>query len=188
MPRGPLPDPNAQRRNAPTIPVTELPAEGYQGEIPDVPCWVTLEAAGARYWSWAWRTQEAAAWGTGAVSVVARRAALEDDLAAIELATHHDLGGILESAWDRDKEDFIDLVSSTFRVLGKLAGGKARISAEMLKMDEQLGLTPKARAQLRWTVKGESTGGGQPQNPVADAPPEGQRSRDRLKVVSGGAG
>lgn len=188
MPRGPLPDPTAQRRNAATIPTTELPAEGYQGEIPEVPSWITLDAAGMRYWSWAWRTQEAAAWGTGAVDSVARRASLEDDLAAIELSTRSDLGEILENAWnnDQNREDFLKLVESTFRVLGKLAGGRLAVIREAGKLDEVLGLTPKAKAQLRWTVKGTPEPAQAPNNPAGEAPPVGTSSRERLRVVNGG--
>jgi hypothetical protein len=39
MPRGPLPDPNAIRRNKPTIPTTDLPADGRQGPAPEPPAW-----------------------------------------------------------------------------------------------------------------------------------------------------
>lgn len=190
MPRGPLPDPHAQRRNKPTIPTTELPLEGFQGDIPPVPDWIKLGPAGQEYWAWAWRTQEAAAWGTGAVDSVARRASLEDDLAAMELATDPRLRELLEDAWDTDQEveRFMDLVEGAMRALGKAAGGRLAIIREIGKLDEVLGLTPKAKAQLRWTVKGQSSAAPSPANPAAQPPPEGKRSRDRLKVVNGGAG
>lgn len=79
---GPLPDPNAIRRNAPTIPTTELPASGRPGPAPDVPGWISLGDAGSAWWEWAWRTPQACGWSTGNVVSVAHRAALEDALVA----------------------------------------------------------------------------------------------------------
>lgn len=185
MPSGPLPDPNAQRRNASTIPTTDLPAEGFEGEIPAVPSWVQLGRAGLDYWNWVWRTPEACGWGTGsaAVDAVAKRASFEDDLAAIELAASVDLGEMMETT--SDLEDMKARIESTFKVLGKLAGGKLTIIKEMGRLDGELGLTPKARQALRWTIapkKGEE----RPQNPAGEVPPEGTSSKDRLRVVNGG--
>ena len=82
MARGPLPDPNARRTNAPTIPTTSLPQSGRTGRAPALPAWVKLGTAGRAWWAWAWKTPQACAWGTGVgmESIVARRAALEDML------------------------------------------------------------------------------------------------------------
>lgn len=74
--RGPLPNPDRRRRNAPTIPTTELPAGGYRGTMPSSP--YRLGVRGRAWWKWAWRTPQAAAWGESARYVVARRALLED--------------------------------------------------------------------------------------------------------------
>jgi len=74
--RGPLPDPNRRRTNAPTIPTTVLPAGGFDGPIPDPP--VELGIRGAMWWVWAWRTPQAAAWSSGDVYTLARRAGIED--------------------------------------------------------------------------------------------------------------
>lgn len=78
MPRGPLPNPDAVRRNAPTIPTTELPASGRPGPVPAPPAWAKIPARGpARsWWNWAWKTPEAALWSTGDMQVVARLAKL----------------------------------------------------------------------------------------------------------------
>jgi hypothetical protein len=83
---GPLPDPNAIRRNAPTIPTLTLPLSGRKGPAPDVPIWVQLGTAGSAWWAWAWATPQAVAWGTsvGMEATVARRAQLEDMLADTE--------------------------------------------------------------------------------------------------------
>ena len=80
---GPLPDPNARRRNAPTIPTTNLPASGRHGPVPKVPKWVELGAAGKGWWAWAWKTPQAAGWSDGNIPMVAQRASLEDDLASL---------------------------------------------------------------------------------------------------------
>ena len=77
---GPLPDPNAIRRNAPTIPTTELPASGPSSPVPDVPAWISLGDAGMSWWEWAWHTPQACGWSTGNLVTVAHRAALEDAL------------------------------------------------------------------------------------------------------------
>ena len=83
---GPLPNPNRRRRNALTIPTTKLPASGRPGAVPKPPAWVQLGDAGRGWWRWAWKTPQASGWGTkaGQEVVVARRASLEDDLAALE--------------------------------------------------------------------------------------------------------
>src|SRR4051794_11411510 len=83
---GPLPDPDAIRRNAATIPTTKLPAGGRRGPVPNPPAWVTLGKAGNAWWKWAWRTPQACAWDKGQLAKVATRASLEDDLAALTRA------------------------------------------------------------------------------------------------------
>lgn len=77
---GPLPKPDARRRNQPTIPTTALPASGRQGEPPQPP--YDLGAAGAAWWLWAWSTPQSCAWNTGDLYVTGRRAVLEDLVAA----------------------------------------------------------------------------------------------------------
>lgn len=83
---GPLPDPNKRRRNAPTIPTTNLPISGRKDPAPSVPGWVSLGELGQAWWDWAWTTPQACGWGVGSgmESVIARRAALQDDLHAAE--------------------------------------------------------------------------------------------------------
>lgn len=116
---GPLPDPNAIRRNAPTVPTVSLPLSGRQGDAPDVPSWVSLADKGESWWAWAWSTPQAVAWGTsvGMESSVAHRASLEDDLSTA------------------------DTVPARLSIL-KL----------MNDLDNQLGLTPKGMAALRWKI------------------------------------
>src|SRR5689334_13677132 len=77
---GPLPNPERRRRNAPTIPTTKLPAGGRPGRAPKPPGWLELDRAGKAWWAWAWKTPQAAAWSVGDEPMVARRAALEDEL------------------------------------------------------------------------------------------------------------
>lgn len=77
---GPLPNPQRARRNAPTIPSTDLPAGGRRGAVPKPPKWVELGPKGLAWWRWAWRTPQAAAWSSGHEAFVANRARLEDEL------------------------------------------------------------------------------------------------------------
>lgn len=77
---GPLskPDDQKRRRNAPTIPTTNLPASGRAGRIPVPPKHLVLGNSGNAWWKWAWHTPQAAAWGSGHEIMIARRAQLED--------------------------------------------------------------------------------------------------------------
>lgn len=75
---GPPQDPKSRKSQTrqPTFPTTRLPVSGFRGPIPKAP--VTLGKDGRAWWSWAWRTPQAAAWNAGHVWNVARRAQLED--------------------------------------------------------------------------------------------------------------
>lgn len=58
---GPAPDPASARSEAKGFKLTALPAEGYQGPIPDWPL-ADPEPRELHWWAWAWRTPQAAAW------------------------------------------------------------------------------------------------------------------------------
>lgn len=155
MPRGPLPEADGKkvRRNAPTIPTTNLPARGRSGKIPTPPAWIDLGPAGESWWAWAWRTPQAAAWSSGDKCVIARRASLEDDLRIMN---------------NVDTMDFFDALNAeeaaaVKQLISRLAGmctGRVIICREMRELDNLLGLTPKGMAALRWRI-------------VADAPAAG---------------
>lgn len=155
---GPLPDPNRRRRNAPTIPTTELPASGRKGPIPKLPSWVELGKAGRDWWRWAWRTPESAAWSSGQVAVVARRASMEDDLAATEAVESLDLLDVLEG-------EHLAEVRKVVQRLSSLCVGRLQIQKAMLDLDDRLGLTTKGSAALRFKIV-----------PDADAEDEGAES------------
>lgn len=59
-----------------------LPVGGRKGKPPVSP--YALGAAGDAWWKWAWGTPQATAWDAGALYTVARRARLEDDVAAMD--------------------------------------------------------------------------------------------------------
>lgn len=142
MPR--LPDPSARRPNQGKLPTSVLPINGRAGDPPDVPEWITLGEAGLAWWEWAWRTPQAAAWSSGDVVTVARRASMEDDLAALDVLESPGLDELLgESAKQ---------VTALLRRMQSLAGGRASISRAMLDIEDRLGVTPKSRAALRWTI------------------------------------
>ena len=154
---GPLPKPEAQRRNRtkPRIPTTSLPSGGCTAPTPEPPEWVALGPAGQLWWEWAWHTPQAAGWSPEAhIDTVAHRAALEDDLSAIE---SEDFAGL-------DEEALRDLV----RVLKGLVTGKSTVLTRMKDYDDRLGLSPQSMAKLRWTIvesepekksEGDATGG-----------------------------
>lgn len=144
---GPLPDPNRRRRNAPTIPTTKLPLSGRSDPAPEVPAWTDLRASGRSWWDWAWATPQAAAWGTavGMESLVARRASLEDDLAALDDVDGLDFGSLGDEKAAREFRAVVGRVAA-------LATGRLSLMREMREMDDRLGLTPRGMAALRWTV------------------------------------
>lgn len=151
---GPLPKPAGERRrrNAPTIPTTSIPTAGRTAAVPKPPRWVTLGPNALAWWRWAWKTPQAAAWSTGHLSAVARRAQLEDDLVALEAGAGLDIAEVLDlEPSDRTRE-----VTAVVRRLHGLASGRLGVAKEMRELDDRLGLSPKAQAALRWTeVDGE---------------------------------
>lgn len=144
---GPLPKPNARRRNHPTIPTTKLPAAGRKGRPPKPPAGYVLGEAGDQWWRWAWRLPQAAAWDAGAHYHLARRAQLEDDLATLEAVDVDiaELLGIEKTAAARE----LDFVIGRLKAM---AGGRLAVMREMRELDQRLGLNPEALAKLRWTI------------------------------------
>lgn len=150
--RGPLPQKTRRRRNAPTIPATELPVSGRQGPPPPVPSWIELGRSGRAWWKWAWSTPQAVAWGddVGQEPVVARRASLEDTLATLEAVRGFD--------YDQFPEDVeFRVVKAVVYHLSSLVVGRLNVLKEMRELDNQLGLTPQGLARLRWTIVADRT-------------------------------
>ncbi|MCA1569767.1 MAG: hypothetical protein LC798_05480 [Chloroflexi bacterium] len=170
---GPLPEPTSKRRrrNAPTIPTTSLPAAGFDGPYPDPPEWVELGAAAGAWWTWAWRTPSAAGWSAGDLVVIARRATLEDDLAAIRVVGSLDVAELLEI----DPNDRTAELDWLIRRLHALAAGKLAIAREIRELEDRLGLTPKGMAALRWTVVADK-------EPDAKANSAGIKGRSKSKA------
>lgn len=159
---GPLPNPNRRRRNAPTIPTTNLPVAGRKGRAPNCP--YELADAGAAWWRWAWTLPQACAWSRGDLYAVARRARLEDDIAAMNFTEgFRELRDLLAGA----EREAIDRVENALGVLKRLAVGKLSVEKEMRELDAKLGLTPESMAKLRWTIVDDE----QPAAPTAPAPP-----------------
>lgn len=160
---GPLPAENKRRRNAPTVPTTKLPVGGRTEPTPRPPSWSKLGKVGRAWWKWAWSTPQACAWAPGHEAMIARRASLEDDLAAIGTVNSLELSELL----DAQAEGGVELKALLQR-LAALATGRLAICREMRELDDRLGLTPKGMAALRWTVVDD----GSTQSAPA-APPEG---------------
>lgn len=160
---GPLPNPQRRRRNTPTIPTTTLPASGRKGRPPACP--YLLGDAGQEWWKWAWSRPQACAWSTGNLYTVARRAALEDEFAVA--SSQRSIAGL----------ETIE-ASELFAWARALLGAVDKTRAEMLKLDVELGLTPKSMAALRWTIVDDTPDQATPAVPAAGAEP-----RRRLKVV-----
>lgn len=155
---GPLPSRNPRRRNAPTIPTTKLPASGRPGRVPRPPEGYAFGAAGKAWWSWAWKLPQACAWSDGDLYVVARRAALEDDQAAVHEVEGLDFTDVLEAEHAKD-------VRFAIARLAGFVSGTLTISKEMRELDDRLGLTPKGFAALRWAIEDDAES-------VPDAPPK----------------
>lgn len=145
---GPLPNPRRRRRNAPTIPTTDLPAAGRSGSAPRCPKWIDLGPSGTAWWRWAWHTPQAAAWSAGDHPLIARRAVLEDMIAARKLGDVGELAELL----GLDADHIPDGIEAVFTALAELAGGALSIMREAREIEDRLGLTPKGMAQLRWRI------------------------------------
>lgn len=176
---GPLPDPKRKRRNAPTIPTTELPTSGLAaiGATPPAPP-AHLGKAAREWWQWAWDTPQAVGWGVGGgqEAIISRRASLEDDLAALAEVEALDLLDVLEDG------EVVRRFKDVIRRLAALTGGRLAVTREMREIDDRLGLTPRGLAALRWTIVAD---------PVADEDngqnEEGtkRQSERRLRVAAG---
>jgi hypothetical protein len=153
---GPLPDPNARRRNK-RKPGTPLPLAGPSGPTPKCP--YALAKSGKKWWKWAWKLPQATAWDDGAVYFVARRAQLEDALAALDEPEdlveriHNSMLRTLESDAPEDVPERLNYLGLLMAKLKALAGGRVTLLKEMREMDNKLGLNPKAFADLRWTLE-----------------------------------
>lgn len=169
---GPLPDKNRRRRNAPTIPTTNLPASGRPGRAPRCP--LALGDAGRAWWRWAWKLPQAVAWSDGDHYAIARRARLEDDVEALEYV------GLdidqLPASDDEELRIYLEQIERLLRTLKRVAGGKLAAEREMRELDDRLGLTPKGMAALRWTIVDD-----EPAEESADAAPEVTRLEDRRR-------
>jgi hypothetical protein len=143
---GPLPDPNARRRNK-RKPNTPLPIDGPIDKPPKCP--YKLGKSGKAWWKWAWKLPQAAAWDDGSIYFVARRASLEDDLeiqdSVFESSDFADLLG-------RDEDELTRELEFVVGRLASMAGGRNPILKEMRELDNKLGLNPKAMADLRWVI------------------------------------
>lgn len=80
----------------------------------------------------------------GHEGVVARRASLEDDLAALQQVEGLDFEVLVDAKAPE--------VRQAVQRVAALATGKLQICREMRELDDRLGLTPKAMAQLRWRI------------------------------------
>lgn len=163
MPPGPLPAANARRTNTASIPTTRLPAGGRKGRPPNPPEGYNFAEAARNWWKWAWGTPQACAWDAGARYAVARRAQLEDSLAALDRFDPGALEGFFADF--RVGSDLGDALGELGEIIGRLqslAGGRLAVSREMRELDKRLGLDPKALAELRWVIVADETPAAKP--------------------------
>jgi hypothetical protein len=147
-----------------------------------VPGAYSLGEAGKSWWKWAWTTPQATGWDASALYTAARRASLEDDLAALELTAFDDLEDALLELVGADGDDrrvrsaITDLEFGVRRLKG-LAGGRVGVMKEMRELDGKLGLNPKALAELRWTILAEedTSAAPAPAPPTPPTPPSGSK-------------
>lgn len=175
---GPLPTKNPRRRNQPTIPTTLLPAGGFAGPYPRPPRWIEFGDAARAWWRWAWRTPQAAAWSAGDLVAVARRASIEDDLAALRDVEGIDVSYALAELAGGDEAKAVRELEWVARCLAALASNKITLFRETRELDDRLGLTPKAMAALRWKIAAPE---------VASTAPTAPSTR-RLRAVDSSAG
>ena len=178
MPRGPLPDPDAVRRNRATIPTTELPASGRDGPAPKPPSWGELGEHGLAWWQWAWSTPEACGWSDSLIDVVGQRAMLVDTMWALDTAETPELDDMLKAAYSSEG----DRLRMLIRRLTALAMDRPKVMQVAAQLDQQLGFGAKNLAQLRWKIVADPSTEEEETPDVADG-----SSRSRFTVVAGGA-
>lgn len=90
--RGPIPKPDARRRNKPAIPTDSFDVDGFDGPIPDPV--TALSDAERELYDWAWRTPAACGWHWSDAEQVA-------DWARLKVLVRRYLAGeIVKSAGD----------------------------------------------------------------------------------------
>lgn len=109
-------------------------------------CPYDLGDAGERWWTWAWSTPQALKWDGGALYTVARRAALEDQLARLEFEEGPELADFLRGADD----ETIRQIEWAMSMLRRAATGAVSLSKEMRELEAQLGFGAKSMAGLGW--------------------------------------
>lgn len=170
MPRGPLPTANPRRRNTPSHPGKALPPAGRAGRPPNPP--LELGEAGQKWWRWAWSTPQATAWDRGCLYAAAHRAQLEDDLSAMHAVdTEWDFARLFAEDPGKAEKDIKWLIGQ----LRAMAGDRVKTTKAMNDLDDRLGLSAKAAAQLRWKVDEDE-----------EAEPEQKATVRRLKVADAG--
>jgi hypothetical protein len=100
--------------------------------------------------------------------MVARRAALEDDLSALSEIHGLDVDQLGEDASARHIRAVVANIAS-------LVTGKLQLLREMRELDDRLGLTPKGMAALRWVVVDDTPA----ETPKQKDLPAGVASMDR---------
>jgi hypothetical protein len=126
---GPPPNPNARRRNArPGGGILRLPANGYQGAIPDFPLLPPardpdglIEAREGELWTQLWRTPQAVAWAAAGTS-------------------------------------WVDTVAMYVRHFVRGEAGSLDHSKEARALADRLGLSPRAMRGLMWEIVPDELG------------------------------
>lgn len=158
---GPLPSNSPKRKTRPTdVPWIDLPRSGNPNPIPVVPRGLDLGNHGLYRWYRLWRTPESTQWGDADRDLVMRLCQLED-------------------AWQRSVETHGEVVHPPKGKSGRSYQRQLdlRIAPEMRQLEEKLGLTAKAKKELRWRIVDDS-----PVEPtkIEDAPSARRRG---LRVV-----
>lgn len=109
-------------------------------------CPYELGEAGAAWWAWAWESPQAARWDAGVTYTVARRARLEDDLAALGMVEEFDV----ESFMADDPVEATRRLKWMLEALKGSASGLVALSAAMDRLDAQLGFGAKSMHGLGW--------------------------------------
>lgn len=168
------PDPNSERSALRGLVFTQLPAEGFQGEIPEFPLAElelkfkagemrgevdfaashTLREAQSRLWEQVWRTPQACVW-------------------AVEPWRQYNVAQYVRTA-----------------ALCETEYGTAADKAIMLRLAEEVGLTQAGMARNGWAL-GKTVANAEAEDRVSRESGKGAggrsgSARDRMKVIAGG--
>ncbi len=145
---GPAPDPNSERSERRNFTLTALPREGFRGEIPEWPLFVTESGVQhdveLQIWDEAWRSPEACAW----------------------------------SMWDASKWRMVAEMCRLAAIVETEPSASASLITQLIRYRVLLGMTEDGRRLNGWSIASENAPLKPVPDSVEEVPGQRRRSRE----------